>query len=436
MILKDILKKSIVILCLLVPLIGFSRQTVLDKKISLQAHNESIANVLHRIEQLAGVNFMYMSGLFDKNRIVSISFTNTSIKIILQKVIPSNDVLLYVIDNKIIFYRKDEAPPGKDGTTYLLTPTETIETPKPITEAKRILIDTIKVSIFDTVTVTKYDTIRVVEKLKELEKPSTKSIELSKPITSGFILSVFWGEHFIHETVKANSRTDISTIIKTNEKGVTIRPEYGIGLRYQWSHFSINSGIGMVEKQWNTDYSFTKIFTDSSKITGYIETISWNVTPHKPQPGPPPQGGFQLFDSTKIITKTPIYKKDSTQIKYKGTNKASYLSVPLILSFHFTVYKKLYATIGSGITLYLLRNAVGYTIKDSNYTLVHLNEILKDYYISSSSECGLGYSVSKHQIIWVKAGMHFSITKLQKENFPISKQERSFSGMISWGWKF
>ena len=431
-----ILKKSIVIVYLLVPLISFSRQTVLDKKISIQAHNEPVANVLHRIEKLANVNFMYMSGLFDKNRHVNISFSNTTIKVILQKLIPSNDILLYVIDNKIIFYKKEEAPPGKGGTTVSLTSIETQNKTSIIRETeKRIIVDTEKVTIYDTVTITKYDTIRVTENIKSTDSSLNIPNKIKRHISQGIVLSCIGGVHFISETFKPNTNSETSDIIKLSEKGKSSRSEFGIGISYLLNHFSINSGIGFTEKNWSTEYLYTNIFTDSARIIGYSTKISWDVQPRK-GPGIPGPMSIQLYDSTKIITKTPIYKRDTTKINYQGTNRASYFTIPVLISYTFLIHKNIYASFGSGITLYLLRKSEGYSIEDKDYTLINLSDIIKDYYLTSSSECGFLLNLTQHQILSIKAGVHFSITKIFKETYPATRNEKTASILVAYGWKF
>ena len=435
MINSTLLKKSIVIICLLIPLISFSRQTVLDKKISLQAHNEPIATVLTRIEQLAGVNFMYMSGLFDKKKLVTISFTNTSIKVILQKLIPSNEVLLYVVDNKIIFYKKDEAPPGKGGTTYTLSTVETNKKTEPEPTAKqaepvkRIINDTVKITIYDTIKVTKFDTVKIAQKIE----PSNIT-SIPKIVTSGFIVSCFGGVHFVKESFSGSSNS-ISTIVATGESAKKIKSEFGIGIEYYWNHISINSGVGLSTKKWSTHYYYSNTYTNTTVIIGYNEVITWDIKVHKPT-GIPPFGGQQQFDSTKIITRTPIYKKDSTKVNYKGTNSASYISIPVILSYNFKILDMLSATIGTGVMLHLLQNTSGYTIKDNKYTLISTSESLRDYYLSSLSNVGFSFTLSKHQIISIKAAALFSLTKLMKESYPVQKKEHSFSGILSYGWKF
>jgi len=439
MINSTLLKKSIVIICLLIPLISFSRQTVLDKKINIQAHNESIATVLTHIEQLAGVNFMYMSGLFDKKKLVTISFTNTSIKVILQKLIPSNEVLLYVVDNKIIFYKKDEAPPGKGGTTYTLSPVETTKktepepTVKQAEPAKRIIDDTVKITIYDTIKVTKFDTVKITRKVDHIADSSFLK-GLSKIGSSGFVISCFGGVHFISERFSGISNT-VSTKVAIGENAKKTRSEYGIGIEYYWNHFSIHSGLGFSTKKWSASYSYSNIYTNTSIITGYTDIISWEVKPHKPQ-----GGGFppiiSLFDSTITITKTPIYKKDTIKVYYKGTNSASYISIPLILNYNIKLMGGLSATIGTGVMLHLLQNTSGYTIKDNKYTLISTSESLRDYYLSSSCDVGFSFALSKHQIISLKAAALFSVTKLMKESYSAQKKEHSFSGILSYGWKF
>jgi len=431
-----ILKKSIVIVCLFVPLISFSRQTVLDKRISIQAHNEPVASVLHRIEKLAKVNFMYMSGLFDKNRQVNISFSNTNIKVILQKIIPSNDILLYVVDNKIIFYKKEEAPPGKGGTTVSLTSIEPQnKTPKIPEIEKKIIVDTEKVTIYDTVTITKYDTIRVAEKIKSTDSSLKISNKIKRHISQGIVMYCIGGIRFISETIKPNTNTETSDIIKLSEKGKSSRSEFGIGISYLLNHFSVNSGIGFTEKSWSTQYIYTNIFTDSSHIIGYSEKISWDVQPRK-NPGMPGPMSIQLYDSTKIITKIPIYKRDTTKINYQGTNRASYFTIPVIISYTFLIHKNLYASLGSGITLYLLRKAEGYSIENKDYTLINLSDIIKDYYLSSSSECGFLYNLTQHQILSIKVGVHFAITKIFKETYPATRNEKTASILVAYGWRF
>lgn len=433
-----LLKKSIVIICLLIPLISFSRQTVLDKKISLQAHNESIATVLTRIEQLAGVNFMYMSGLFDKKKLVTISFTNSSIKVILQKLIPSNEVLLYVVDNKIIFYKKDEAPPGKGGTTYTLSPVETTKKSEPELNAKqaepvkRIINDTIKITIYDTIKVTTFDTVKIAQKVNQIADSSYLK-GLPKMVSSGFIVSCFGGVHFVTERFSGLSNS-VSTKVANGENAQKTRSEYGIGIEYYWSHFSIHSGLGISTKKWSASYSYSYI--DSILTDEYNIDISWSVIPHKPPGGGFPPIGGSFWDSVKTVTKTPKYDKGTKTISYKGTNAASYISIPLILSYNINLIGRFSATIGTGVMLHLLQNTSGYTIKDNKYTLISTSESLRDYYLSSSSNVGFSYALSKHQVISLKAVALFSITKLMKETYSAQKKEHSFSGILSYGWKF
>jgi len=445
MIFKDIRKKSIVVICLLIPFFCFSRQTVLDKKISIHAHNETIVTILHRIEQLAGVNFMYMSGLFNKNKLVSISFTNTSIKNILQKIIPSNDVLLYVIDNKIIFYKKDEAPPGKEGITYSLTQTESEPTTKQAESVKQIILDTLRVTVFDTVKITKYDTIRLIE------KPNNVVTAIKKANNTSIILSASCGINFVTERLINNSVTSILSIIKKGEVSKQKRFEEGLNLTFQFSHFAISSGIGFENRMWNADYEYKKTFIDSSKTVGYSESTQTTITDKSisvriMEPALPPPLNILprrykdtvivIKDTSKIITRSPIYKKDSVKVNYKGLNTASYITIPLLLSFNFTINQKITALIGTGLKIHLLRKATGFTVTDTKYVLSPLSDYLRDYYLTSISEFGLQYSISKHQIVMLKTGFSFSISPIMKQQFPIKRSEQYFSAMICWGWKF
>jgi hypothetical protein len=399
-------KRLIALLCFCLPILCFSRQTVLDKKISIQVHNETIVTVLHRIEKQASVTFMYMSGLFDKNKQLSFSYTNTSIKVILQKMLSSNVIMLYVVDNKIIFYKKDEAAPGKEGISYSLTMVETpisasVEIQKPAPEIHKKSFDTIKVTIHDTVIITIHDTIKIQERPKSIEAPILSKGAVSQTqrssLSTTFLISAWGSIGLAKEAIPTINSSVFATTLTQSEKSQTTRIDYGIGLHYCFTHFSIATGIGYATKSWVADYNFQKIYTDYSQVVGYTNVVNWIVTPRIPNG--PPFGGQPQFDSVKVITHNPIYKNDTIHTKYQGNNTASYISIPLLFSFINPLYKNLTLIAGTGITLHLLRKALGYTIKDSSNVFVPLTDILKDYYLTSNSQAGLQYSLGKHQVV-------------------------------------
>lgn len=436
-----ILTVSTLFICLLFSVSGYSQQTVLDKKISIKASHKTIAQVLTQIEQLAGVNFMYMSGLFDKNKIVSIHYSNTSIKTILQKIIPSNTILLYVIDNKIIFYKKDETPPGKEGTTYSLNapeaaPKQTTKEPAETIKTNTIY-DTIKVKIFDTVSITKYDTVKIVEKLTPSVNSSAVAIKTSSSVV--LLTYAFSGLQFIHENFTSNNSANTSNAIEMAEKAKTSRFEYGIGIDFSIKQFKISTGINSFEKQWDCSYFHISTYKNYNKIIGYTDVVTYEYTPKKLHGGGFIPPGIPIpisYDTTKIITKTPIYKTDTSKTQYSGTNKISYLSIPFILSNSFMLSKPLSITVGIGINLTLLRSAQGYSISDSLYSLKPLSEVCKDYYLNSDNRIAISYMLGKHTYAGITATYSFSISSIFKESYPAIRKESGMSSFISIGWKW
>jgi hypothetical protein len=143
-----------------------------------------------------------------------------------------------------------------------------------------------------------------------------------------------------------------------------------------------------------------------------------------------------IKDTVKTITRSPIYKKDTVKVSYKGLNMASYITIPILFSFHSTISQKLIASIGSGIKIHLLQKASGYTINDANYTLSPLSENMKDYYLSSINTAGLLYFLSKHQLLMFQTSFGFSISSMMKQSFPLKRREQSIACTICWGWKF
>lgn len=209
-----------------------SPSVLLSKKISISTQNEPINLVLKQIEQIAGIKFMYNSGIIVNKPPVTLSLKNTSIRKALQIILNDPEIVFYEVDNYIIIsFRKDVPQETLFHRAIVESTTPTQEYWKAINDTLKIL-DTVKV--FDTIVFHKLDTLHVYDTIhikkteqsvviKDKDKiKEKKSLSINAEITP-----------FAHSTL--NNSNDITQfsyqaqiLLEKNKKNLS----FGVGLGY------------------------------------------------------------------------------------------------------------------------------------------------------------------------------------------------------------
>ncbi|MBK8806708.1 MAG: hypothetical protein IPO21_08705 [Bacteroidales bacterium] len=415
---------------------------LLQKKINLEINNETVADVLKKIEQLTSVRFIYMAGLFDTERAITYSFNNMSLGSALEKLVLSKDVLLYIVDDKIIFYKKTDPPPGNNGISYSIAKLEDTPSKSQQIRKQNVYYDTIQVVVYeripdvvkDTITIYKYDTIRV-------NNPSRTSKDVDK-INADNRFTIFTNFGFMQQIISENNLSDEYFLLKESESKKGNFYTLGIKLNIlNKKAFSLETGVLTQNRSWEASYDSEQILYDYSKIIGYTEKIEYKMEWvveyfHKPyQPGYPDWhddiDSMWRFDTTKIITKIPIFAKDTLNSKYSGKNQLQFIQIPLHINLHKPIGNRFIFNASLGISLDLLIASKGNSIKNTQ-RLTSLNTIYKDYGFSTQADVGIAYKITPKQSISLGLTGAISLSNLLEKTYIANKRQFCYGINLSY----
>ncbi len=105
------------LLLVAVGLAGQDMSSLLAKKLSVEANNESVGVVLKRLESLGDFTIAYSNGSFDAQRKVSFKLENTSLKQILESLFRPGEVRYRALGNRLLIYKNGDSI--NFGTTTL-----------------------------------------------------------------------------------------------------------------------------------------------------------------------------------------------------------------------------------------------------------------------------------------------------------------------------
>lgn len=94
-------------------------QGVLDKKISLNAHNEEVKTIISEINRKTEVEFIFSSTSIETDRKVSIKAVDKKIKDILDELFGSNNVAYKVLNNQVLLYKTTNLMDGSSSDADL-----------------------------------------------------------------------------------------------------------------------------------------------------------------------------------------------------------------------------------------------------------------------------------------------------------------------------
>jgi hypothetical protein len=401
MISQKILHRIVLILFLAYSGVAFSQSSVLNKNITLQLSDKPLGVVLKIIEKKAGVNFVYVSGLFNPNLSVSISVKNTSLKAVLLQLFPSKKHIDFYVSGQNIILTHNTTnerfqEKKKDITTLETIPLE-------------IKHDTVQVIVKDTVNILKHDT---VFKLPTVE---VKAVKVES--TTSYSLGAFSVYTFPTQFISiGTASTNVFNLAKASEQTIS-SVSAGMSFDYKNGNFGFQTGLGVSTKSWSAQYNYQTVYTDYSTITGYTDIQSWMVRPHLP--GEP----LRREDSTLVITKTPIYKTQNVNVNYKNVNMASYVYIPLQFNYYYPLSQTFSLQAGIGVDISLLYAAQGQTLVADNAGLSDLKTYLSDYILFGKAMLGANYSFTPRHSVSFQVGFGYDLTPVFRTNYPIQRYE-------------
>lgn len=418
--------------------------SVLDTPISIEAKNENIISVLKRIETKANVKFIYLSGIFDRTKNITVSYSNTPLLDILENIFADEEILLYVINNKIIFYKENTPIPQNGGVVYTLSSAAPdIEDKKEIVKEEDIpqkdssvetdvdagstIQDHTNLTIIkqDSVIEKKTDTIIPVQPIVEVksEEQDTSTISPIISTTTAIVQktppsTIFISPYFSFSFLNAEA-TDILHDLPTQST------ETGINAGFKRGAFGYQIGIGIQSLRVGNNIEAGKITVDSSVVVGYNETSAW-IANEDVKPQQPDDNRYQ--DSILVTTRTPIYKTDTIGDNYDTVNLVKYLLIPFYLSYTYKVNESFSISMYAGIKLYLLTKASGYYYNDDLDAVRPVTDIFNDYYTSFNTGLSLSYFLKETHAVSLKTMYGTSMKSLTKESYmDLKKQEITIS---------
>ncbi len=148
--------------CLILFCRGTASASSLTTTISLYAKDESLQDVLKKIETLADVKIMYNSKILHNHSPITVNIRSITVRSALQTIINDSDLLFYELDKYIVITQRRDVPNGVIFQQAVLDPT--------ITETRRAINDTFQffdtLRISDTVRVLIFDTLHIVDTIQ------------------------------------------------------------------------------------------------------------------------------------------------------------------------------------------------------------------------------------------------------------------------------
>ncbi|MFO7867691.1 MAG: hypothetical protein R6U95_00150 [Bacteroidales bacterium] len=409
---NNIISIILFLVCFFPFLLHAQKPKVLTHTVSLSITKQPISSILTEIEQKTNIRFFYSNKIFDNKTLMSFQSQDETIETVLKKLFPSGEIIAYIIDDKIILYTEQTKPSIRGGTNYVFAqkkkPSSTQKKTQKIytkTQHKtQVLIhDTIIVSILDTTHIVRYDTI-ITEKKEEAKHNINNTYSVSFMPHMGFVYS---NDIFRNHSHEFRQKT-------YSEKIIPSQLQFGMLTRFSSHKFSITSGISFSQKEWYQNVNFYTPFRDTSTVIDYSERIRFEVNRNDPPDWDTESDA--TYDTIFYITRTPIYKKDSTHTSYENINSASYMSLPLYISYKQQSPKKVAFTASIGASLHVLLNAKGFVITDEHNTFKPLEQVLSNYYASADASCGIILSINKNHGLFTHIGYTRTFTNVFKQD--------------------
>jgi hypothetical protein len=107
-------------------------QEALKKKISIEVKNQEMQVLLSKLEEIAGIRFIYSPEVVPVHKMVSIEANNDALGIVLQKILSPHHILFEAVENQIVLRKQEEPEPEASSADRILTGRIVDETNTPL----------------------------------------------------------------------------------------------------------------------------------------------------------------------------------------------------------------------------------------------------------------------------------------------------------------
>ena len=246
------------IIVLLIFVIGkLQSQTVLDKKITLKTNNQDIISTLKLMSKNNHIVFSYQSDIFPSNVKLTLSEVNTSVKLVLQKILLPNHFNFQFANNQIIIKKNKESKSiieNQSSKSVII---------------RNVVYDTVRINVIDTVKFIKYDTL-----ITRLTITKHDSSFISKPPA---IIKVPVHKQFIGIQFSPLILSGNATFATNSTASFSSQPGSGIGVNYTHNltkSFNLVLSANYTKFLNQLNNNSTKTLNDTvteSVIIGYIQ---------------------------------------------------------------------------------------------------------------------------------------------------------------------
>lgn len=359
----------------------FADSSILDTKISLEVSNKKIGDVLNLLEQRVHVRFVYVSGIVDLKKNVSLAIQNTSLKEVLRQLLPDKNIQISASGNNIVFSRTNNYKSVKK-TIQMVHDTIQLVVKDTVT-----IKDTVHVSKTDTVIVIKFDTIY-------------KPVIIDKKADSKYKFAIggFIGYEFIDEKISLGRATP--AVLDSVMRNESISSSFcgGIDLRFIYKRVRSTIGLGVLNKTWNIN-----------KITPNLGSGNGSGK------GP---GGITNINLSTI----------------SSSATAGYLNIPVNINYAIVDKPKFTLYLGGGTAMNILLYSNGniYISPLIRYDL--LSNYLNKTYFRANANLGATYNFANGNSLGLDASYSLNYTPQFGPNYLLRRDEQLFTLSLKYYW--
>lgn len=390
-------------------------------KVTVNAQNTPVFEILNLLERNYNLNFSYKEGLFDKNERKDLKVTNTPLNVALDSLFKSDSIFYYPLGMDVIIYEPTNILPRNIVVRDTLV-------------QNVLQKDTVQVRVFkrDTLIVFKTDTLFDTIYVKD-PYPVYDTLFMDKP---GIQFMAFYSINAY------NNKREFSTtlpgypdLIYRESESNPLMQRLGLMAQINLGNtMYLKTGLGYSQASWRANYNFTSVAVDSSMISGYeIEKVPYiSDSVYIDFPG---SSGWVYYYEDSIIPH-PQYKTDTVTQKYSGTNKLQYITIPLYVGLETKIFNNSVFFSEIGMLVDFLISTDGKTLSDSPFgELIALSELP---FSPVSAYISLGFGIESplaKQTSWfVKLNYDWQMNSDFAKTYTLSNRKRGLG--LTLGVKF
>lgn len=337
------------------PISGQENLLLYTTKVTINAQNVPLIEILDLMERNHAIDFSYKEGLFDKNERKTFVVKNLPLYDALDSLFQSDSLSYYPLGRNVVIYKPTNIVPRnivvRDTLVQNVLRKDTVQ-------VKVLQRDTLIVFKTDTL----YDTIYVKDPY-----PVYDTLFMDKPKMQ---LSAFYNYNvysFNRETSGAGMAYNDSLFKSGAGNPYTSRLGL-LALVNLNENFYFKAGFGLSKTSWSGNYDFSTVFTDSTNIVNYNITTETEVYKNDSIfiyfPGSDTLW-FYEYDTIFTYYANPEYKKDTVRQTYSGKSELMYFTIPLYFGWETDVFEdsKFFGEIG--VLMDFLISSDGHALSDS-----------------------------------------------------------------------